>query len=125
MSEEKDNVVEFPTAAKTEKTIEERDEEGVPVVLKLMEKNRKEGLNTLDRKCESLDTRQPITGLTPVDENLMRTVEQSIQATNTTLIAMNSMLDMLRHDLVGTIQALEQDSIFKLIPTLCLFYRYI
>lgn len=125
-----DNVVELPTQEAPEvdtspEKIQEMAQQGESQVLQLVQKNRKEGHETLQRKVEAmqgdLQKIRDVLGQEPLMvaknergdtafslESTLRDIEQGMAATLTSIEAMNSLIDMLIYDLGGTVQNLQR-----------------
>jgi len=106
---EGDNVIPFQTTRSTAPQAQQI-EDGTPTVIKKIDENRAAGLKNLDQKCDNFEHREMITPDNPIDENMLRDLEGAIKSTALTLEAVNSLLDMLRHDLIGCIQNVEAQS---------------
>ena len=107
---EQDNIVPFPTTRSDTPKTQEQVDQGIPVIIKKIDENRASGMKNLEKKCDNFDHREMITEDNPVSENVLRDLESAIKSTTLTLEAMNSLLDMLRHDLIGCIQNVEGQS---------------
>jgi len=107
------NVINFPTtqnnAPVPTKEIEQKVEKGKSKVLEIIDKNRKQGLEKLERCIGDYDCRPMITGedKKEFNEGMLRDVEAGIRAAFVTLEALNNLVEMIRHDLVGMIQNIE------------------
>lgn len=113
MSKE-ENVVNFPSTAGG--TAQENSSEPNPVsiqeapkhneiVLNLVDKNRKKGLETLEKRIDNLDHRELHEN--SKTESALRDITTGLKGINTTVEALNSLSDMIRHDLINCIQNLE------------------
>lgn len=101
-----DNTIDFPTTAnRTEEQVEEANKLSVQIV----DKNRQKGLQALDKKCFNFDQRKAMDD--GHLENALRDVEGAIKAATTTLEALNSLADMIRHDLVNAVGNIEHQAI--------------
>jgi hypothetical protein len=107
-----DNVVPFQTTRNpAQPDAAQAQQDGIPVVIKKIDENRASGMKNLEKKCDNFDHREMITEDNPITENTLRDIEGAIKSTMLTLEAMNSLLDMLRHDLIGAIQNIEAGSV--------------
>jgi len=110
-------VVEFPT---TQKEVEQRnpltpeqlaqmDEKGVSKVLELIDKNKENGIkmmqNSVDQK--RVPHYSEDVGMKHI-ENTVRVLEKGIQGALTSVEAINSLVDMIRHDMVAIVNNLQQ-----------------
>lgn len=75
------------------------------VVLTLVDKNRKKGLEALEKRIENLDGRD--THENSQTESALRDITVGLKSIHTTVEALNSLSDMIRHDLINCIQNLE------------------
>lgn len=107
---DKDNVIPFQTT-RGQPDAQQQAEDGVPIVVQKMDENRATGMKNLERRCDNFDHREMITDDKKVDENDMRNLESAIKSTYQTLEALNSLVDMLRHDLIGCIRNIEAQSV--------------
>ena len=134
MTEE--NVVDFPTTAQKKEDPKEVDtspeglkklaEENIPQILKLINKNRHEGVENLQRKTENLhqalkslaewaqEQQHPILkaqdnlGNTKfILDNELRSIDSALGSVLTVLEAQNSLLDMLINDTIGMIHNIQ------------------
>jgi hypothetical protein len=107
MSEQPDNVIQIPTSAgEGEETQEAPKQSSQELVLQLIEKNRKKGLETLDRKLDNLDDRGTLSDAAV--ESAVRNLTAGLKGSMTILEALNSLVDFIKHDLISTIQNLER-----------------
>jgi hypothetical protein len=102
MSDEEQNVLEFPTSANqpvdtSPEGLEDIAAKGGAQVLALVNKNRKKGVEALERAIEK--------GEALGDDNYLL---DACKAALISLEATNSVIDMLIHDLAGCIHNLEQ-----------------
>jgi hypothetical protein len=115
----KDNVVQFPnTTAAEEKAPEQTppmmDPQDVAkkatnsqeFVIKLIEKNRKKGIEQAQNKLEKLSDRELHSD--PRTESALRDVQGALQGLLTWAEAANSLVDFLKHDLISMITNLQQ-----------------
>lgn len=110
-----DNVLDMPTPDTSPEKLQEVTEQGIPQILQLINKNRKEGLENLRKKVESLQTDlETIRADLGHDEALMKTKNWSLEnslrstqsalgSTETVLEALNSLIDMMINDLGGMV----------------------
>jgi len=110
-----DNVVELHTTRSPEQSNQlpeqaqpEAPEANNEMVLELIQKNRRKGLDKLERKIDNLNDRTPLTD--PDLENTIRNLTQGMQGTLTSLEAVNSLLDFAVNDLVACIQNVERSA---------------
>ena len=104
------NVIDFQTTRGATE-VQQQAEDGVPVVVQKMDDNRADGMKNLDRRCDNFDHREMVTEDNPVDENHVRNMESAMKSVNQVLEALNGLMDMLRHDLVGCIRNIEAQSV--------------
>lgn len=111
VEETPDNTIEFPTSAqdpagRTEQEVDQANQ----LAIQLIDKNRKEGLEGLEKKCDNFKHRELISTDRPVNENDLRDIEGAIKSIMTSLEAINSLIDMIRHDMVVSVQNIEQQA---------------
>jgi len=83
------------------------DEAGIR--LNKLDTNRKEAQAHLEKKCDNLDSREPISVAKPITEDTVRDIEGALKSTLTSIESLNAIIDMLRHDLVNVIQNMEHN----------------
>lgn len=114
---EKDNVVQFPVTTAGEvkevqkplvpaEQIAEKAANSQEFVMRLIEKNRKKGLEQTQHKLENLTERK--INPEPTTEEALRDVQGAVQGLLTWAEAANSLIDLLKHDLVAMITNLQQ-----------------
>ena len=118
-----DNVIDFPTTGNDDPSEcssecqecpqgcpseqKQQVEQGIPVVLQKIDKNRTAGMNKLEDKCTAFEHRDMVTEEVPVNENSIRDIEGAIKAIHLALESMNSLLDMLRYDVIQAIRNID------------------
>ncbi len=105
-----DNVIPFRTTRGTDQQVEQQIEDGTLVVIKKIDEDRAAAMKNLEQKCDNFDHREMVTLDSPVDENTLRDLTGALKSVYQNLEAMNSLVDMLRHDLIGCIQNIETQS---------------
>jgi len=117
MSEERDNVVQFPKSSAQHlaavpavgedvaEDVAEKAARSQEYVLSLIEKNRKKGIQALGEKVEILSNRE--LHPEPKTEAALRDVQGGLAATLTNMEASSSLLDYIKHDLMSVIQNME------------------
>lgn len=110
-------VVEFPTTQEeveqrnslTPEQIAQMDEKGVGKVLELIDKNKENGIkmmqNSVDQK--RVPHYSEDAGMKHI-ENTVRVLEKGIQGALTSVEAINSLVDLIRHDMVAMVNNLQQ-----------------
>jgi len=73
-------------------------EDNTPQVLELVNRNRKSGLEALQKRLEGLEKDLETSNLSDNLENTLRDVKAALSGTLVSLEAQNSLLDMLCHD---------------------------
>ena len=112
----KDNVVQFP-GKKKEPSKEDDIKQDMSLAVESVEKDINSSMSTLTRKCNNFEHRKCITkekGDTPensISENDVRDIEQAVQKIHTTLGAICKLMDMVRHDLVESMQDSEKQGV--------------
>lgn len=105
-----DNVVQIGEKTEPEQqelNLENKVAEGAQQVVDLIDKNLEKGLKGLEKKLDNLDNREL---LDPAIENTVRDLTGALKSAFIMLEAMNSLQGMIRHDMVGIIQNLEQQA---------------
>ena len=114
MSEERNNVVQFPkttaqppvaTGPVAGDDVSEKAIKSQEYMLNLIEKNRKKGIQVLGEKVEILSNRDLHPD--PKTESALRDVQGGLAATLTNMEASSSLLDYVKHDLMSVIQNME------------------
>lgn len=117
-----ENVVDFPTTQTEEETpmrkaltpeqVAQMEEKGATKVLELIDKNKAAGISQLQNAVAQQDNRPRLyvpgeTGVAHL-ENTVRALEKGIGGALTVTEALNSLVDMIRHDIVAMVQNLQQ-----------------
>lgn len=119
MTDEK--VVDFPTTQTEEAPLREpltpeqvaqMEEKGATKVLDMIDKNKAAGINQLQGSVDQQEGRARLhhpgeNGLFHL-EDTVRALEKGVGGALTTVEALNSLVDMIRHDMVAIIQNLQQ-----------------
>ena len=121
-------VIQFPQVAANDDSVEEteviqpaeqtqqepvEDGQGTSKVLEMLNKNRQQGLERMERAIDAFDKRKvlgsTVGGDTFVEfnEDMLRDVEAGIRSGFLVLEAINTLAEMLKHDLIGMIQNVE------------------
>lgn len=79
-------------------------------ILKRIATNRQKGLSDLENKVDGFDIKRKVP-YEPHIEDRFRDSEAALKAVHTNLEALNAMVDMIAHDLIGAIQNLEQNAV--------------
>jgi hypothetical protein len=116
MSEEKtpDNLIQLPTSGNQRKQEQQLDlpmtqkteAQQHELVLQLVEKNRFKGLENVEKRLDNLESRKTLTDAGT--EEAVHNLTGGLRGAMTTLEALNSLVDFIKHDLVACIQNLEQ-----------------
>lgn len=110
------NVIQFPSKKK-EPSKEDDVKQDMSLAVESVEKSISSSMQTLKRKCNNFEQRKCITkekGDTPensISENDVRDIEQAIKGIHTALEATHNLLDMVRHDLVESMQDSEKQGV--------------
>lgn len=110
-------VVDFATTASEEEVtvqqevpvpekVVEMDQKQASEVLKLIDKNKVVGIEQMQRSVNGQEGRPILSG--EGVENTVRTLEKGVQGALTSVEAINSLVDMLRHDLINTIENMQR-----------------
>ena len=95
-----DNILEFPS----QEELQQKTLEGMAKVVETVEKNRKEGQVLLEKQLGRMkDMREAARS----DSALLEEAEVALNATLATVEALNQFCDMLKDDLIGMVQNLE------------------
>lgn len=100
MSEEQQEL-QLPTSGNTEnpKEKEEQERQKHALIIQLIDKNRKDGIDALDKAIDVADH----AGVDPV-------VKKGLKGALTSLEAINSLVDFIKHDLIHAIHNLDEQS---------------
>lgn len=106
------NVVDFPNKkqeAPSEEELVQKANQGVAQLIQTVDQNRLVGLKRLEECTLRYDDREAISGenAKQFSEDMLRDLESGIRSSFQTLEALNTLIDMIRHDLIGAIQNTE------------------
>lgn len=115
-----DNITNFETTAdnkeiqtkkeelnnSTPQEVSGMDRKNVSKVLQLIDKNKEVGIEQMQRSVNGQEGRPLLQGRGT--EDTIRTIEKGIQGALTSVEAINSLVDMLRHDIIAAVQSLQQ-----------------
>lgn len=119
MSKDNDNIIKLPNSrgSKQGPPVENKVASGVgggkpdpQTVLRRIAANRQKGLVDLENKVDGFDIKRKVP-YEPHVEDRFRDSETALKAVHTNLEALNAMVDMIAHDLIGAIQNLEQNAV--------------
>lgn len=79
------------------------------VAIQKITSNRKNGLERLEAKIDCFDNQESFDD--PLLEEKIRDIQAALRATYLNLEALNSMVDMIAHDLMGSIQNLQETQV--------------
>lgn len=100
------NVVEFPGGL-TQKEVEQKAADGMIEMVKAVEKNRVEGQERLEKQLTRIkDMREAGRSV----DTLLEETETALSAALTSIEALNQFCDMIKQDLVGMVQNLENQA---------------
>lgn len=111
-----ENVVEFPTTQTengtqlreplTPEQVAQMEEKGATKVLNMIDQNKEYGIKQMQNSVEQSNHR----GITSdaSAEHAIRVIEKGVGGALTSVEAINSLVDMIRHDMVAIIQNLQQ-----------------
>ena len=111
---ESDNLIKLPTSGnQTEQPIKGNNRLPQPpdsneLILDLVEKNRKRGVEATEKRLDSLEERKTLED--PELESIIRDITGALRGGLTSVEALNSLSDFLKHDLIAAIQNVEQQS---------------
>ena len=118
MSEDKSNIIQLPNSRVNKSQPQEQcqcsvgNKEAInpAVVLQRIADNRRKGLANLENKVDGFSKERKVSYEAHVEDRF-RDSENAITAAYTNLEALNAMVDMIAHDLIGAIQNLEQNAV--------------
>ena len=117
MSDKKDNIIQLPNSRGGQNPLPPQPQNPVgggpndpQAMLQRIAANRKKGLEDLEAKVDSFDVKRKVPYEAHVEDRF-RDSETALKAIYTNLEALNAMVDMIAHDLIGSIQNLEQNAV--------------